>query len=79
MNGLGYPQWAAISPAAGPFHNPDVTQYAYDLKHANDLLDGLGWFDLDGDGFREDDEAAPFPSRWRRIPATTSARRSARF
>ena len=56
MNGLGYPQWAAISPAAGPFHNPDVTQYAYDLKRANELLDGLGWFDLDGDGFREDDE-----------------------
>ena len=56
MNGLGYPQWAAISPAAGPFHNPDVTKYAYDLQRANDLLDGLGWFDLDGDGFREDDE-----------------------
>ena len=56
MNGLGYPQWAAISPAAGPFHNPDVTKYAYDLKRANDLLDGLGWYDRDGDSIREDDE-----------------------
>ncbi len=56
MNGLGYPQWAAVSPAAGDFHNPDVTRYPYDLDKANALLDGLGWFDGDGDGVREDAE-----------------------
>ena len=56
MNGLGYPQWAAVSPAAGDFHNPDVTRYPYDIGKANALLDGLGWFDVDGDGVREDAE-----------------------
>ena len=56
MNGLGYPQWAAVSPAAGDFHNPNVTRYRYDIAKANALLDGLGWFDVDGDGVREDDE-----------------------
>ena len=56
MNGLGYPQWAAVSPAAGDFHNPNVTRYPYDIGKANALLDGLGWFDVDGDGGREDAE-----------------------
>ncbi len=56
MNGLGYPQWAAVSPAAGDFHNPDVTRHRYDIAEANALLDGLGWFDADGDGVREDGE-----------------------
>ena len=56
MNGLGYPQWAAVSPAAGDFHNPQVTRYPYDIAKANALLDGLGWFDVDGDGVREDAE-----------------------
>ncbi len=56
MNGLGYPQWAAVSPAAGDFHNPEVTRYPYDIDKANALLDGLGWFDGDGDGVREDAE-----------------------
>jgi len=56
MNGLGYPQWAAVSPAAGDFHNPAVTRYPYDIGKANALLDGLGWFDADGDGVREDAE-----------------------
>ena len=56
MNGLGYPQWAAVSPSAGDFHNPAVTRYRYDIGKANALLDGLGWFDVDGDGVREDDE-----------------------
>ncbi len=56
MNGLGYPQWAAVSPSAGDFHNPAVTRYPYDIAKANALLDGLGWFDVDGDGVREDDE-----------------------
>ncbi len=56
MNGLGYPQWAAVSPAAGDFHNPNVARYPYDIDKANALLDGLGWFDGDGDGVREDAE-----------------------
>ncbi len=55
-HGLGYPQWAAISPAAGDFHNPDVRRYEYDLDKANEILDGMGWTDTDGDGIREDGE-----------------------
>ena len=59
MDGIGYPQWAAISPAAGDFHNPDVRKYEYDVEAANDILDGLGWTDGDGDGVREDGEGNP--------------------
>ena len=58
-HGLGYPQWAAISPAAGDFHNPDVRKYEYDLDKANDMLDSLGWTDTDGDGIREDGAGNP--------------------
>ncbi len=54
--GAAYPQWASISPAAGSFHNPDVRKYEYDLDKANEILDGLGWTDTDGDGIREDGE-----------------------
>ena len=54
QHGLGYPQWAFVSPAAGDFHNPDVQRYRYDIERANAILDGLGWMDSDGDGIRED-------------------------
>ena len=54
QHGLGYPQWASVSPAAGDFHNPDVRRYEYDVDQANEILDGLGWTDTDGDGIRED-------------------------
>ena len=54
QHGLGYPQWAFVSPAAGDFHNPDVQRYEYDIETSNAILDGLGWLDSDGDGVRED-------------------------
>ena len=59
QHGLGYPQWASISPAAGDFHNPDVRRYEYDIDGANAILDGLGWEDGDGDGVREDPGGNP--------------------
>ena len=59
QHGLGYPQWASVSPAAGDFHNPDVRRYEYDIARANAILDGLGWSDGDGDGVREDVEGTP--------------------
>ena len=59
QHGLGYPQWASISPAAGDFHNPDVRRYEYDIDGANAILDGLGWTDGDGDGVREDGSGNP--------------------
>ena len=58
-NGLGYPQWASVSPAAGDFHNPNARRYEYDIDLANAILDGLGWLDTDGDGIREDTEGNP--------------------
>ena len=54
LEGLGYPQWSSISPAAGDFHNPDVRRYEYSLSEASRLLDDLGWVDTNGDGIRED-------------------------
>ena len=56
QHGVGYPQWSSISPAAGDFHNPNVRRYEYDLDKANEILDGIGWVDTDGDGTREDGE-----------------------
>ena len=54
QHGLGYPQWSSISPAAGDFHNANVRKYPYDIDTANEILDGIGWKDTDGDGIRED-------------------------
>ncbi len=56
QRGEAYPQWSSVSPAAGDFHNPSVRRYEYDLDKANEILDGLGWTDTDGDGVREDGE-----------------------
>ena len=56
QHGFGYPQWSSISPAAGDFHNPNVREYEYSIDRANEILDGLGWVDTDGDGIREDDQ-----------------------
>lgn len=59
QDGLGYPQWSSVSPAAGDFHNPDVRRYEFDVAEANRILDDLGWLDTDGDGTREDDAGNP--------------------
>ena len=56
QHGEGYPQWSSVSPAAGDFHNPSVRRFEYDLDKANEILDGLGWTDTNGDGIREDGE-----------------------
>ncbi len=54
MNGLGYPQIAAMSPAAMTFYNPDVPTYEYDLDMSRSLLADAGYKDRDGDGILED-------------------------
>ena len=56
QHGEGYPQWSSISPAAGDFHTPDVQRYEYDMDRANEILDGIGWTDTNGNGIREDDD-----------------------
>lgn len=54
LNGLGYPQFSPMSPGAGFFYNPDVTQYDFDLKKARAILTQAGYIDRDGDGSIED-------------------------
>ena len=56
QHGLAYEQWSSIGPATGDFHNPDVRKYEYDIAKANQILDGIGWTDTNGDGVREDSD-----------------------
>ena len=53
-NGLGYPQYSPIGPAAGFFHNPNVRKYDYNLDKARELLKEAGFADRNGDGWLED-------------------------
>jgi len=59
MNGLGYPQDAALSPSAGLFYNPEVIKHEYDLEKAKVLLREAGFMDRDGDGTIEDPHHHP--------------------
>jgi len=59
MNGLGYPQWSAMSPSAGFFYNEDVLKYEYDINKAKEILSNAGFIDRDGDGVVEDPDGNP--------------------
>ena len=37
-----------------PMHKPDLPQYDYNPDKANEILDGAGYLDTDGDGIRND-------------------------
>ncbi|MDP8265409.1 MAG: ABC transporter substrate-binding protein [Candidatus Aceula meridiana] len=54
MNGLGYPQNAAVNPTVEVFHNPDVIKYEYDLDKARRILAKAGFLDRNADGVIED-------------------------
>lgn len=54
MNGLGYPQDAAMSPSAGFFYNSNVRTYEFDLEKAREILTRNGFMDRNGDGVIED-------------------------
>ncbi len=52
---LGLTQIAhAYIPSTHPLYPTDITEWAYDVTAANDLLDQVGYLDNDGDGIRED-------------------------
>jgi peptide/nickel transport system substrate-binding protein len=55
--GFGYPQYSFV-PRVSPYYYEGADEDAakYDPEMAKDILDGLGWVDTDGDGWREDDK-----------------------
>ena len=54
--GYGEPMYSVIPPAYKFWHNPNVTKYEYDPEKAKEILDQLGFKDVDGDGWRETPE-----------------------
>ena len=59
LNGYGKPAVAEISPENKVYHNPNLTDYAYDLDAAKQLLSEGGFADRDGDGVIEDRQGNP--------------------
>lgn len=51
--GRAVPIWGPVSPANRAFHNPNVTQYPYDLERAAELLE-QGGFERGPDGILRD-------------------------
>ena len=59
LNGYGKPAVAEISPENKLFHNPNLTDYEYDLETARRLLAEGGYIDRDKDGTIEDRDGNP--------------------
>jgi peptide/nickel transport system substrate-binding protein len=59
LNGYGKPAVAEISPEDKLYHNPNLTDYNYDLDEARRLLKEGGYVDRDGDGVIEDAAGNP--------------------
>ena len=59
LNGYGQPAVAEISPENKLYHNPNLTDYPYDLDEARHLLKEGGYEDRDGDGVIEDSAGHP--------------------
>lgn len=51
--GLGKPGLTLLPDTLTPWYNDSLTDYAFDLAKANQLLDEAGYKDSDGDGVRE--------------------------
>jgi len=51
--GNGSFSYSEIPPVYKFWHNPNVTEYEYNLAKARELLDAHGFIDRDGDGIRE--------------------------
>lgn len=55
-NGLGYPQYSSMGPAAGFFHNDNVFKYNFDLEKSRKKLEEAGFKDRNNDGTLEDED-----------------------
>jgi peptide/nickel transport system substrate-binding protein len=60
-DGLALPLYQPLPPTIWG-HNPelDATSYHYDPDKASEILDSLGYVDVNGDGLREDPEGNPW-------------------
>jgi peptide/nickel transport system substrate-binding protein len=59
MHGYGKPAVSYLSPENTQFHDPNLTDYPYDLDRARQLLAEGGYVDRDGDGLLEDRDGTP--------------------
>ena len=57
--GLAEPIFGPVTPGNRTWFLPDLPIYDYDLRRAQELLEGLGLVDRDGDGLREDRGGRP--------------------
>ena len=57
--GLAEPVFGPTTPGNTTWYAPDLPVFDYDLRRAQELLDGLGLVDRDGDGLREDRDGRP--------------------
>jgi peptide/nickel transport system substrate-binding protein len=53
MLGLADPGLTLIPRGLGTFYNSAILDYEYSVTRANQILDGAGYLDIDGDGIRE--------------------------
>ena len=56
--GLGNPGLTLIPDGLGVWYNDSITDYAFDVTTANQILDDAGYADTDGDGVREMPDAS---------------------
>jgi len=57
--GLAEPVFGPVTPGNLTWFAPDIPIFEFDLQRAQELLEGLGLADRDGDGWREDRDGQP--------------------
>ncbi len=57
--GVGNPGVQGGVPMVHPMYNPDITKYEYSPEKSKEILENLGYKDINNDGIREDKEGNP--------------------
>lgn len=55
LGGYGEPQYSFIASSLEYWYNPNLPKYEFNLTKAAEILDSLGYVDIDDDGWREDE------------------------